>query len=79
MSNKKHFVRREHFINKLRERKFKFHRSGTVVDLWRQKGGPKRKTVPKRDLIPEVHVICSLQQCGCDKDEVKAFLRDVGS
>ena len=39
--------------------------------MWRQQGTGKRVTVPRRDLIPELHVRTSLQQCGCGASEIR--------
>jgi hypothetical protein len=79
MSRKQHFVPREHFVNKLRDLGFKFVREASKVELWRQRGSGNLISVPRRDLIPETHVICSLHQCGCGKSEIEAFVAAVKS
>lgn len=67
-------IKREHFVNRIRLAGFTFVRQVDRVDLWRQRGSEKRITVPRRDLIPETHVIAALYQCGLSKEEVEKFI-----
>jgi hypothetical protein len=67
-------IKREYFVNKLRELGFAFNRQADRVDQWRQRGTGRLISVPRRDLIPEIHVALALKQCGCDEEEIKAFI-----
>lgn len=67
-------IKRQHFVNKLRELGFKFARQAPRVELWRQRGSGNVISVPRRDLIPEMQAKITLHQCGCGQSEIEAFI-----
>ena len=72
-------IKKAFFVNKLRELDFTFVRPADRVELWRQRGSSRRVNVPRRDEIPEAHVIFSLRQCGLEEDEIRAFIQSAKS
>jgi hypothetical protein len=67
-------VRRENFINKIRELKYTFKTRQKRTQLWRKVGGTHRLSVPLCDLLEDDYVSSTLLQCGCRPDDIKAFL-----
>ena len=67
-------VRRENFINKIRELKYTFKTRQKRTQLWRKVGGTHRMSVPLCDLLDDEYVSSALSQAGCKADEIKAFL-----
>lgn len=67
-------VRRQNFINKIHELKYKYKTKQKRTDLWRKIGGTHYISVPLRDLLEEEFVICSLKQAGVPQDEIKSFI-----
>ncbi len=70
------FVKKEHFVQFLRDKGFKFKRQAPQVDVWRR--GMDIVQVPRKDLLPELHVIAQLKgkMCRCAEEEIAKFLRD---
>jgi hypothetical protein len=72
-------IRREHFINKLRDLGYKFKLQRKRVYIWRRTGSTHRIAVPKTDLLEESYVVSSLRQAGCSEDEINRFLASTKS
>lgn len=66
-------VRRESFVNKIRELGYSYKDQRPRVLIWRK--GMHFIMVPRRDLLTEEFVNSSLRQAGCGADEIQAFLR----
>jgi len=67
-------VRRDTFINKIRELNFTYKTEQKRTYLWRQKGTTNYISVPKTDLLEDEFVAHSLRQAGISQDEIKAFI-----
>jgi hypothetical protein len=67
-------VRRDTFINKIRELKFTYVTTQKKTFLWRQKGTTNYISIPKADLLDDDYVANVLRQYGFSGDEVKAFI-----
>jgi len=67
-------VRRDTFINKIRELKFTYVTTQKKTFLWRQRGTTNYISVPKADLLDEDYVAHALRQAGLTAEEVKAFI-----
>jgi hypothetical protein len=67
-------VRRNTFINKIRELKFTYVTTQKKTFLWRQRGTTNYISVPKAELLDEDYVANVLRQYGLDSEEVKAFI-----
>jgi hypothetical protein len=67
-------VRRETFINKIRELNFTYKTQQKRTFLWRQKGTTNYISVPMADLLEEDFVKSCLRQAGLDQDEILAFI-----
>lgn len=63
---------REAVIRKLREKGWKYQRSGDRADIYRR--GTERTNVPRRDLIQEITVRSILRMGGCDDEEIASFI-----
>jgi hypothetical protein len=67
-------VRRESYINKLRELNYTFKSQQKRTHLWRKIGGTHCIFMPMKDLLDEDFVRSSLRQAGCQETEIEAFL-----
>jgi len=66
-------LKRERFVNKLRELGYKFKKETPATHLYRC--GTHPVFVPKTDLLTETYVRITLQTCNCGTDEIEAFVR----
>jgi hypothetical protein len=66
-------VRRQSFINKIRELGYSFKSERKRVFLWRK--GMHFISVPKAEMLDDVFVISSLRQAGITDGEIEAFLK----
>jgi hypothetical protein len=67
-------VRRESFVNKIRELNYTYKTKQKRTTLWRKQGGQHRIMVPLCDLLEDEYVSSTLQQAGCTQEEIRAFL-----
>lgn len=67
-------VRRETFINKIRELGYTFKRPQKRTELWRKRGGTHCIFLPMNVLLEDTYVLSTLAQAGCSEAEAKAFL-----
>jgi hypothetical protein len=72
-------VRRESFINKIRERRYAYKTKQKRTTLWRRKGTTDYISVPLADLIEDQFVLSSLRQAGVSDEEIRAFLQSAKS
>ena len=67
-------VRRESFINKIRELKYSYKSQQKRTYLYRKAGGTHYISVPMADLLEDEYVTSTLRQAGCNENEIRAFL-----
>jgi hypothetical protein len=67
-------VRRETFINKIRELGFSYKSQQAHTQLWKKKGTTERMFVPLAKLLEEDYVTGALRQAGDSEGDIKAFL-----
>ena len=67
-------VRRESFVNKIRELEYAYKSTQKRTFLYRKKGGTHYISVPKADLLDESFVTSALRQAGIAIEEIKAFI-----
>lgn len=67
-------VRRESFINKIRELKYSYKDQQKRTYLYRKVGGTHYICVPMAHLLTDEYVISTLRQAGCAEDEIRAFV-----
>lgn len=72
-------VRREAFINKIRELDYYFKSQQKRTHLYRKKGGTHYISVPMTDLLEDVYVISALRQSGISDSEIRSFLASAKS
>ena len=65
-------VRRESFINKIRELGYSYKDQRPRITLWRK--GMHFISVPRRDLLTEEFVRSTLLQAGVGENEIRTFL-----
>jgi len=68
-------IRREAFINKIRELNYTFKLQQKRTYLWRKINGTHYIPVPKADLLEDEFVKNSLRQAGLSDPEIQAFLK----
>lgn len=68
-------VRRENFVNKIRELNYTYKSTQKRTYLWRKVGGTHRISVPMADLLEDEFVTSSLLQAGCLQAEIQAFIK----
>ena len=67
-------IRREAFVNKIREMGFTFRREASRVLIFRRGKDTAYIQVPRKDDLDEQFVIRSLTQHGCSLEEALAFI-----
>lgn len=67
-------VRREAFINKIRELGYHYKSQQAHTQLWKKKGTTQRMFVPLASLLEDDYVIGALRQAGVSDHEIKSFL-----
>jgi hypothetical protein len=72
-------VRRDSFINKIRELKYAYKDQQKRTYLYRKVGGTQYISVPMRDILTDTYVRSTLLQAGCEKEEIEAFLNSAKS
>jgi hypothetical protein len=72
-------VRRECFINKIRELGYSYKSQQLRTQLWRKKGSTKRMFVPLANLLEDDYVIGALRQADLIEAEIRSFLASVKS
>lgn len=68
-------VRRENFINKLRELDYHYKGQQKRTYLYRKTGGTHYVSLSMRDLLEDEYVSSILRQCGCSEASIQEFLR----
>jgi hypothetical protein len=72
-------VRRECFINKIRELNYHYKSQQLRTQLWKKKGSTKRMFVPLANLLEDDYVIGALRQAGVPETEIRYFLASAKS
>jgi hypothetical protein len=72
-------VRREAFINKIREIGFAYKTTQKRTFLYKKSGTTDYISVPKADLLEDEFVTHSLRQHGCSKEEIERFIASAKS
>ena len=67
-------VRRETFINKIRELNYSYKDQQKRTYLYRKTGGTHYISVPMADLLEDEYVTSTLRQARCTEEDIKAFL-----
>lgn len=69
-------ISREHFLAKLRELGYvyKSRTKSLKNDLYRKKGGTHCVMLPRQDLLSEMYIRSTLQQCGQNKAQIEIFI-----
>ena len=72
-------IRKEAFINKIRELGYTYKNRQKRTQLWRKKGGQHRMFVPLADLLEEDFVKSSLNQAGLKEPDIESFIASAKS
>jgi hypothetical protein len=72
-------VRRECFINKIRELNYHYKSQQLRTQLWKKKGSTKRMFVPLANLLEDDYVIGALRQADVPEAEIRSFLASAKS
>jgi hypothetical protein len=72
-------VRREVFVNKIRELKYAYKSQQKRTYLYRKTNGTHYISVPMADLLEDEFVISTLRQAGLSPAEIQSFLRSAKS
>lgn len=67
-------VRRQTFVNKLRELGYTYKTQQKRTDLWRKVGGTHFVSVPRADLLEDEFVRNVLRQAGVSEHDALSFL-----
>jgi hypothetical protein len=67
-------VRRDAFINKIRDLDYYFKTKQKRTTLWRKRGGTHYIAVPLADLLEDEFVLISLRQAGLPNAEILRFI-----
>jgi hypothetical protein len=67
-------VRRESFINKIREIGYSYKNQQLRTQLWRKRGSTHRMFVPLTDKLEDDYVTGALRQAGVSDADIKSFL-----
>jgi hypothetical protein len=69
-------LRKQYFVNKLRELGYTFKARQKRTELWRKKGGTHCVDVPLSNSLPETYVRMVMRQCGQTTTQIEAFIRE---
>jgi hypothetical protein len=72
-------VRRESFINKIRELGYSYKAQQVHTQLWKKKGTTQRVFVPLAKLLEDDYVTGALRQAGVPDLDIKSFLASAKS
>jgi hypothetical protein len=72
-------VRRDAFINKIRELDYHFKSQQAHTQLWKKKGTTDRMFVPLAKLLEEDYVTGALRQASVPDLDIKSFLASANS
>jgi hypothetical protein len=72
-------VRREAFINKIRELGYSYKSQQVHTQLWKKKGTTQRMFVPLARLLEDDYVTGTLRQAGVPDPDIKSFLASAKS
>lgn len=72
-------IRREAFVNKIRELKYAYKSQQKRTYLYRKTNGTHYISVPMADLLEEEFVISALRQAGLKDPEIQSFLKSAKS
>lgn len=67
-------VPHSNLLNALRELGYTFKKSGHRADLWKEKGGVKRVSVPRNSTHPPESAQSILGQAGMSRDDIQRFI-----
>jgi hypothetical protein len=72
-------VRRECFINKIRELNYHYKSQQLRTQLWKKKGSTRRMFVPLANLLEDDYVTGALRQADVPEAEIRSFLASAKS
>ena len=72
-------VRRDKFINKIRELNYCYKGQQKRTYLYRKRGGTHYISVSMRELLEDIYVRSALHQAGLKDSEIEDFLKSVKS
>lgn len=67
-------VRRETFINKIRDLGYTYKGQQKRTYLWRKVGGSHRMSIPMAELLEDEYVRSSLRQAGVAEEDINHFV-----
>lgn len=67
-------IRREAFINKIRELNYHYKSQQLRTQLWKQRGSTSRMFVPLANLLEDDYVTGALRQAGVPDPDIRSFL-----
>ena len=67
-------VRRDSFINKIRELDYSYKTQQKRTYLYRRKNGTSYISVPMADLLEDEYVAHALRQAGCTEESIRSFI-----
>ncbi|OFW21023.1 MAG: hypothetical protein A3H97_04620 [Acidobacteria bacterium RIFCSPLOWO2_02_FULL_65_29] len=67
-------VRRDSFINKIRELDYSYKTQQKRTYLYRRKNSTSYICVPMADLLEDEFVAHSLRQAGCTEEQIRTFI-----
>jgi hypothetical protein len=67
-------VRRDQFVNKIRELDYSYKTQQKRTYLYRRKNSTSYISVPMADLLEDDFVSHSLRQAGCSDDSIRKFI-----
>lgn len=67
-------VRRENFVNRIRELGYSYKSQQKRTYLYRRTNGTHYISVPMADLLEDEYVTSTLRQAGCTAEEIRTFL-----
>lgn len=72
-------VRREAFINKIRELDYHYKSQHLHTQLWKRKGTTQRMFVPLASMLEDDYVMGALRQVGVLDADIRSFLSSAKS
>lgn len=67
-------IRREAFMNKIREIGFTYKTQQKRTTLWRQSGTTNYVSMPMKDWLEDEYVRYELRKGGCSQQDIDSFL-----
>ncbi len=71
-------IRRQHFINKIKDLGCYFVTSNDRTDVWRKSGSTIYVPIPRGEFLADLYVRTWLAFLECDHEEIESFLGPYG-